>query len=248
MNSFKIGFTSTTFRNHKDLSEVVDIAKKAGADYIEWGGDVHVRSVEDAMKAKELCDKAGLKISSYATYYYVGYSAKEKWDELCRIAAALGAASVRVWLGKKNSQYTNEFEYMKILSDAARICDIAKQYNLIVCPECHDRTFNNKTDAFLKISRDLGRDNFRTYFQSRYFRLHYDLDRIDRTFDHILNVHVSYSEVVREQLIRKKNKDYLDIILSKLKDKNFSGIVMLEYTYFAGEKYFIRDIAKLREY
>lgn len=248
MGSFKIGFTSTTFRNHKSLSDVVELAKKAGVDYIEWGGDIHVKSVEDAKKAKELCYKAGIKISSYATYYYVGYSDSKTWEGLCKIASALGADSLRVWLGKKNSQYTNEFEYMKILSDAAYICDVAKKYNLTVCPECHDRTYNNNTYAILKFIKDLNRDNFKTYFQSRYFKLAYDLDRIDKTFEHIKNVHVSYSEVVREQFFKKKNKDYLDIILSEFKKRCFSGIVMLEYTYFGSEKYFIRDIEKLRKY
>jgi hypothetical protein len=86
------------------------------------------------------------------------------------------------------------------------MCLIADTYGLIVCPECHDNTFNNNTDAFLKIKKDLKQDNFRTYFQSRYFRMEYDLDRIDRTYGYIKDIHVSYRDLKKEQRFRKKDK------------------------------------------
>ena len=53
MNYFKLGLCSVTFRK-KTAEEVVEIAKKAGVDYIEWGADVHIKTAEDAQKAKEL--------------------------------------------------------------------------------------------------------------------------------------------------------------------------------------------------
>ena len=44
----KFGFTSTSFRNIKDVKKIVDIAVSAGADCIEWGSDVHVKDIETA--------------------------------------------------------------------------------------------------------------------------------------------------------------------------------------------------------
>lgn len=245
MNYFNIGLCSVTFRN-KTAEEVVEVAKKAGIAFIEWGGDVHVKSLEDAKKVKSLCDAAGIKISSYGSYVNSLIFDEKKWIETCKIAREMNADSIRIWLGKKNSQDTSDEEYNKILDNTRKMCDIASEYSLIVCPECHDNTFNNDTDAILRFIGDLGKDNFRTYFQSRYFRMEYDLDRIDRTYEYIKNVHVSYRDLKREQLFRKKDKKYLDTLLNKLKSKGFNGIVMLEFVSGDNEKSLLKDTEKLK--
>ena len=247
MNSFKLGLCSVTFRK-KTVDEVVYIAKKAGIGYIEWGGDVHVRSMDDAKKVKSLCDKEGIKISSYGSYFNPADYSEEKWIDTCEIASEMGASSIRIWLGKKNSQITKEDEYQHILSSTKKMCDIAAEYDLLVCPECHDNTFNNNTDAILRFISDLQKDNFKTYFQSRYFRMAYDLDRIDRTYDYIRDFHVSYRDLKREQLFRKKDKNYLDTLLKKFRDKNFSGIVMVEFVSGNSEKQLYKDTEKLKAY
>lgn len=149
---------------------------------------------------------------------------------------------------KKDSEKTSEKEYNIILENTKKMCEIAEEYSLLVCPECHDNTFNNSTDAFLKIQSDINKDNFKTYFQSRYFRMEYDLDRIDRTFDFIENVHVSYRDLVKEQLFRKKDKNDIDTLLKKLREKNFKGIVMMEFVINDSEKSFYADIEKLKNY
>ena len=158
------------------------------------------------------------------------------------------AEYIRIWLGKKNSQITSEAEYILLLKNTKRMCEIASEYGLLVCPECHDNTFNNNTDAFLKIAADLKCDNFRTYFQSRYFRMEYDKDRIDRTYDYIKDVHVSYRDLKREQLFRKKDKNYLDTLLKKFIEKNFDGIIMIEFVSGNSEKNLLKDTKKLKSY
>lgn len=160
----------------------------------------------------------------------------------------MSAESVRVWLGTSDSEKTSKEEYEKLLRDARDMCDVASGYNLIISAECHDNTFNNNTDAYLKFINDLQRENFRTYFQSRYVKFEYDMDRIDRTIDHILNVHVSYRDLIKEQRFRKKDKKYIDKILEKLISKNFDGIVMIEFTNLSSEKSFSGDVKKLRKF
>ncbi len=245
MNSFKTGVASVTFRN-KTVSEVVEIAKKAGVDYIEWGGDVHVKTLEDAIEAKRICDENGIKICSYGSYYRVGSCDEKKWEEICLVASRMGASSVRVWLGNKNSEDTSPDEYALLFEDLKNMCSVAGKYNLLVCPECHDNTFNNNTDAFLKIRSELNADNFKTYFQSRYFRFGYDVDRIERTFDYIENVHVSYRDLVKEQRFRKKDKHYLDKLLHNFVKMNFGGVVLIEFTKGSKEKCFIKDVGKIK--
>ena len=247
MNSFKIGLCSVTFRK-KSAAQVVLIAKKAGVEYIEWGGDVHVTNVEEARIVKSICDNEGIKISSYGSYFNSTDFDKEEWEQVCKIAKIMGAASIRIWLGRKNSEEVSDREYRALLENTKKMCDIAAQYGLAVCPECHDNTFNNNTDAFLRLKKDLNKDNFGTYFQSRYFRMEYDLDRIDRTFNYIKVVHVSYRDLKKEQRHRKKDKYYLDTLLKKLKAKDFDGIVMVEFVDFNSEIAFYRDVRKLKSY
>ena len=247
MKKFKLGVASVTFRN-KTVEEVVQIAKNAGVSYIEWGGDVHVKTLEDARKVKKICDENGMKISSYGTYYRVGFGNAESRKSVCEIASEMGASSIRVWLGNKDSEKTDAQEYENLLSDLRSLCETAKEYSILVCPECHDNTFNNNTDAILKLKNDLNFDNLKTYFQSRYLRFGYDIDRIEKTFDFIENFHVSYRDLKKEQRFKKKDKNYLDKLIKKFISMNFNGIVIVEFTKGSKAKNFIKDVRKLKVY
>lgn len=226
------GFTSTTLRQIKDIEKIVGIAVDSGAECIEWGGDIHVKDIETAKHAKDLCDKAGIRICSYGSYYRVGSDDLSEWKKICEIANAMNARTVRVWLGKADSEKTSEAEYKKLVEDVKSMCDVAAEYGLDVCPECHGNTYNNNTDAFLKIRKDVGFDNFTTYFQSLYRRLKYDLDRIERTAEYIGCVHVSYFEQFREQF-PKLNPKYMDKLLEKLAECGYDGDVLVEFTFFS---------------
>lgn len=241
----KIGFTSTTFRGIKDVDKVICVGKDAKVDCIEWGGDIHVKDIETAEYVKKQCSNQGIQISSYGSYYVVGSNDHEDWERISKIAATMGAETVRVWLGKKDSEKTDENDYEKLVNDAKAICKVAANYGLIVAPECHMKTYNNDTQAFLKIQKDIGCENFKTYFQSLYRNKAYDLDRIEQTIDFIQSFHVSYSEQTREQLLKIDTK-YIDALIDKLKAKNFDGNILLEYTYWGSPKYFVKDIQKLR--
>ena len=244
-----IGFTSTSFRQIKSIGKIVEIASESGADCIEWGGDIHIKDTVSAKLAKKLCDEAGIPVSSYGSYYRVGSKNADEWKNICEIAHILGAKSIRVWLGTCDSEKTDEKTYITLVEDAKSICSVAEEYGLTVCPECHDNTFNNNTDAFLKIRKDVGCDNFRTYFQSRYKRLEYDLDRLERTLPYIESIHISYSEQAREQ-IPFFNPKYINALLEKINSLNFDGNILVEYTYlfcWAGiPSAMKKDIAKIK--
>ena len=246
----KIGFTTTSFRQIKDREKIVMIARDCGADVVEWGGDIHVKSVADARSAKTMCDAAGVGISSYGSYYRVGSEKTDAWKAVCEIAAAMGCGSVRVWLGAKDSQKTDEAAYSALVRDARHCCETAVGYGLKVCCECHDHTFNNNTDAFLRIQKDVEKDNFRTYFQSRYRKKEYDMDRIARTAPFLESVHISYSEQRREQFPRYDGT-YLDALLDRLTECGFDGNLLVEYTYLFGywglPAAMKRDMEKIRK-
>ena len=131
MNYFKLGLCSVTFRK-KAAEEVISLCKKAGIGFIEWGGDVHVKTLDDAKKVKALCDDADIKISSYGSYFNSAVFNRIKWVESCEIAKEMGAQSIRIWLGKKNSQVTSDKEYTLLVENTKMMCDIAAEYGLIV--------------------------------------------------------------------------------------------------------------------
>ena len=110
MNSLKLGLCSVTFRK-KSAAQVVLIAKKAGIQYIDWGGDIHITNTDEARIIRSLCDNEDIKISSYGSYFNSAEFDKKKWEQVCEIAKAMDAKSIRIWLGKKNSEDTDEKEY-----------------------------------------------------------------------------------------------------------------------------------------
>ena len=67
-------------------------------------------------------------------------------------------------------------------------------------------------------------------------------------YDYIKNVHISYRDLKREQLFRKKDKNYLDTLLKKLRDKGFDGIVMIEFVSGCSEKNLLSDTEILKSY
>lgn len=246
----RIGFTSTSFRQIKSLEKIVKIAADCGADCIEWGGDIHVKNERNAQEAKRLCDSYGIGICSYGSYYRVGDGNTAEWERICRIADILGAEWIRVWLGRQDSEKTDENTYKKILADAKNMCAIAEKYNMKIVSECHDNTFNNNTDAFLKIVQEVGSPVFLTYFQSRYKKKKYDLDRIERTLPLTECVHISFSELRREQF-PKYDPSYIDALIEKILSVGFNKTMLVEYTYIFGRfglpSSMKNDIMTLRE-
>lgn len=246
----RIGLVTTTLRQIKNLEDVVRIAAESGVQCIEWGGDVHVTDIGSARLAKKLCDEAGIAVSSYGSYYRVGICDKSEWKRICEISKEIGAEYIRVWLGTQDSEKTDDESYSKLVEDAKSMCAVAAEYGLCVCPECHGGTYNNNTDAFLKIREDIGCDNFKTYFQSRYRRMNYDLDRIERTVPYIQSVHVSFFDQRREQF-PKYNPSYMRTLLEKLNEVGYDGDVLLEFTYFSFQHgvpaFCKRDIKKLKK-
>lgn len=246
MNKFIIGFTSTTFRQLSP-DKVIALAKASGAECIEWGGDIHVTNVDTAIKVREQCNAKGIKISSYGSYYRVGTKERDKWLNICEIASALGAKTIRVWLGTKGSKRTSNSEYADILADAREIADKAAQFSLIVAPECHANTYNDSMESSLKFLKEVQKENVKTYFQSRYQDMGQDILRLRATLPYVENVHISFSEVGRMRFFMKKDTTCVPRIMAELIKAGFSGCILLEYVFLARPKNFLKDMSLLRK-
>lgn len=241
-----IGFTSVSLRSYS-IEEVVDIADRAGAEIIEWGSDRHIKTLEDAQKAKKLCDEKGIAINSYGTYYRTGSCDEIQWNEICKIADAMGAKYIRTWLGTKGSAKTSEKEYAVLLDDARKMADVANNYGLIICHECHPHTYNDTEKSSLRFLNDVGRSNIKTYYQSWYRDEQSDKSKLFNTFSYVQDVHLSFSELDKFQRFHKKDRDYIKKILAWLKELDFSGGLILEFTKNNDGENLIKDIQRLKE-
>ncbi len=241
-----IGFTSVSLRSYS-IEEVVETAKKAGAEIIEWGSDVHVKTSEDAQKAKKLCDENGIKINSYGSYYRTGCGDKAEWRKICEIASAMDAKYIRAWLGTKGSAKTGESEYRKLLDDARSMADTAAEYGLVICHECHPNTYNDTTESSLRFLKDVDRENVKTYYQSWYRDEAGDRDKLFRLFPYVQDVHISFSELIKFQLFHKKDREFISKILSWLKELDFKGSLIIEFTKSGSAENLIKDTERLKE-
>ena len=247
MNKIQVGLASVTFRK-KQINEIVSLATKSGVECIEWGGDIHVKCIDDARVARDLCFDSNIKISSYGSYYRIGCKNIENWRNICNIACELSADTIRVWLGEKSSCETTTQEYNLLIEDAKVICDIAAEYNISVSAECHRNTYNDNTDSILKFKNDVNRHNFKTYFQSVYLNRNLDSDRIVRTKDFCNNVHVSFRDLKREQRHKRDDPEYIKFIIDELKTNGYTGAVLVEFTRWDSSKCFVSDVDLLKHY
>lgn len=243
-----IGYTTVTFRD-MSIQENVRFAKDSGMECLEWGGDVHITDIDSARYARELCQSEGIAISAYGSYYTLGQGNISDWAGVVAIASELGAPVIRVWLGKKGSDKFSNMQFDELVAEAQAMADVAVGYNIIIASECHQNTYNDTTDSALKFLIAVGRDNYRTYYQSRYLDMATDLDKLDRLFDYVDNTHISFSEVTFNQrhFSCKKDKNALEKVISKLVEKDYKGNIIIEFCKKHKTKWFLRDIARLRE-
>jgi len=240
-----IGFTSVSLRKYS-IEDVVKAAVDSGAEIIEWGSDVHVKTTDDAKKAKKLCDENGIIINSYGTYYRTGCNNKTEWMNICEIAHIMGAKYIRPWLGTKGSADTSDTEYNALLEDARNMADIANEYGLIISHECHHHTYNDTTESTLKFLKDVDRENVRTYYQSWYCDETGDKEKLFRIFSYVTDVHLSFSELIKFQENHIKDELFIDKILSWLKELNFTGGLIIEFTENDCVENLISDVKKLK--
>src|SRR4051794_3859096 len=78
------------------------LAAECGLRAIEWGADVHVKPGDASAirRARAAADSVGCRCASYGSYLFAD-GVPDRYDVLTVLdtAAALGAATVRVWAG-----------------------------------------------------------------------------------------------------------------------------------------------------
>ncbi|NLK38850.1 MAG: sugar phosphate isomerase/epimerase [Clostridiales bacterium] len=228
---FKTGLVSISFRNLSP-EEIIEKVVLAGLNGIEWGGDVHVPTgdIDTAVKVGKSTRTHGLEVSAYGSYYRVGChrrDAEERFDQVLRTAAALGAPIVRVWAYNKGSADITVDEYNYFIEDARSICKRAKAKGIKVAFECHNNTL---TDDYIYAQRMLSDiDEAFMYWQPNQYRDdEYNLKAVEALLPWITNVHV-FHWTEREKLPLCKGATLWEKYLNILKKSGQKHTLELEF-------------------
>ena len=94
MHPIQLGVTSVTFRK-KSVDEIIELARRAQLDGIEWGGDIHVPAgdLQSAASTAAKMRTAGLSVFSYGSYFYGDKG--ESFSPVLSSAKTLGAPVIR---------------------------------------------------------------------------------------------------------------------------------------------------------
>lgn len=159
-----IGLCSVTLRESSP-EEVIDIAKDAGLEVIEWGSDTHVpeNDLENAEKVAKKMKEAGLTTSSYGTYYQAG--SNEAFEPFIETAERLDTKMLRVWAGDKGSEEADDEWFQQVVEDAKRIARLAREKSMSISFEYYKKTLTDTPESAHKLMEAIDEKNVFLYWQ-----------------------------------------------------------------------------------
>jgi 3-dehydroshikimate dehydratase len=190
----KTGLCSLTLGT-LSVEEVVDIVKQAGLDGIEWWGKDHVPhgDIKTAKLARKLTSEAGLKVSSYGSYYRAGVSEEEglSFQNVLDTALALGAPTIRIWAGDKNYEDATPEFIKQVIDDTIRIADMAADKDISITFEYHGGTLTDRNDTAIKFASQILHPNVFFSWQSPHgYPVEYCLEGLEDILERLSTIHV----------------------------------------------------------
>lgn len=163
---FNSGLVSISFRDHSPETIALSSAK-FGLKYIEWGSDIHA-PYHDAVKLeqlKTLQDIYGVICCSYGTYFRLGYTPIDELPLYIKAAKILGTNTLRVWAGRKKAADCTEEETDYFFSQCRKAAGIAKEHDVILCLECHRRSYTETKEGAYALMHSINSPHLRMYWQ-----------------------------------------------------------------------------------
>lgn len=215
-----IGLCSVTFRE-KTVEEIIELAKEADLETIEWGSDVHVpeTDIDYAKTVAKKMAQEGLVSNSYGTYYRLG--SYEDFDSYLEVAKILGASTIRVWAGENGSAETNlEFREL-IVKDAERIGKLAEAEDLSVSLEYHHNTLTDTPQSADQLMREIEVPNVFLYWQpAESLSVKERLDSLPKLAPWMKNVHVFHWEDYHNRFPLEEGFDEWEQYIKVIQDES----------------------------
>ncbi len=163
---YRLGLVSVSFRQHSP-KEILEATKNAGLSCIEWGSDVHA-PCHDTERLKEIAKlqaEYGISCSSYGTYFKFSKHSVDELEDYIAAAKILGTDVLRLWCGRKSGAEMTDAERMALLSDCRRAAEIAKHHGVVLCMECHQKTFTECAEDAVWLMKSVASPHVRMYWQ-----------------------------------------------------------------------------------
>ena len=160
------GLVSISFRKLAP-PQIIELVARAGLEGIEWGGDVHVPH-GDVLRAKEVrrwTTDAGLKVTSYGSYYHVGDEVALTFEAVLESAVTLGAPIVRVWAGRQGSADADPSYRGCVVEETRRIADLAERAAVRLAFEFHGNSLTDNNASALAFFQEVAHPNVTAYWQ-----------------------------------------------------------------------------------
>ena len=164
--AYKQGLVSISFRQHTPR-EILEAVKRAGLSCIEWGSDVHA-PCNDRQRLHEIADlqKAyGIECSSYGTYFRLGETPVSELACYIQAAKMLETNVLRLWCGTKCGADMTNAEREELLFLCRQVAALAEANGVILCMECHKKTFTENIDDAVWLMKSVDSPHLRMYWQ-----------------------------------------------------------------------------------
>ena len=189
---FYPGLVSITFRDHTP-AKIALAAYKFGLKYIEWGSDIHAPcgDIQHLQFIAGLHDTFDISCCSYGTYFRLGHSPITDLPQYIEAAKILGTNVLRLWAGRKKATDCSKEERDHLFAECRKAAKLAEANDVIICLECHRRSYTETMEGALELMKEIDSPNFRMYWQPNPdISLEDNLDYI-RTLDpYITHIHV----------------------------------------------------------
>lgn len=242
------GLTSVTFRQFS-AGKIVDLVSQAGLAAIEWGGDIHVPhgDLKIAREVARMTADAGLRVSSYGSYYVVGDESKLEFEPVLASALELGAPCIRVWAGDRGSDRVDEGYWDRFIEESRRIGDMAAFTELSVAFEFHRNSLTDTNESAFRLLKAIGHDAIKTYWQPPVGKsVEYSLDGLKAVLPWLVNVHVYQ---LKPDLTKPPLSDGVDewkLYLEAVRGSGRDHVALLEFVRDDDPEAFLEDAATLK--
>lgn len=163
---YNLGLVSVSFRDQSPRT-VIEAARAAGLSFIEWGSDIHApcADIERLSEIAELQGEYGIACSSYGTYFRLTETPLEELEGYINAARLLGTRYLRLWCGRKKRADMTKDEIEGLLKASKKAARIAEREGVVLCLECHKKTFTENPDDAVSLMNEVASPNFRMYWQ-----------------------------------------------------------------------------------
>lgn len=244
------GLVSITFRPLAPR-EITELCVRAGLQSIEWGGDVHVPPSNEAAarEVRSLTADAGLSVAAYGSYFRIiaADGTAPDFEPVLASAAELGAPTVRVWAGTKDSEDVSASDSAILADRLHTICDQAAAAKIRVALEFHGGTYTNTADSTLRLLEAADHPNLDTLWQPPVGMSQADsLESLEACLARTSDIHVFHWHPTRERQPLAVGADRWASYFAKIAQSPTDRHALLEFVKDESPDQLVADAATLR--